>query len=457
MILAGVDMKYIIYRKKRWSSSQIITFGFLAVILLGSILLMLPISSRSGEITPFFKALFTATSATCVTGLVVYDTATYWSGFGQAVILLLIQIGGTGVVTIAVSIATISGKKIGLMQRSTMQEAISAPSVGGIVRLTGFILKATFLIELAGAVLMMPVFCRDFGVWKGIWYSLFHSVSAFCNAGFDLMGVRQTFSSLTDYSTNTYLNLIIMGLIIIGGIGFLTWDDIRRNGIQFRKYRMQSKVILFTTGVLLMFPFLFFYFREFSSEIWSDLTEGQKLLASLFQTVTPRTAGFNTVDLSMFSEAGQTVTILLMLIGGSPGSTAGGMKTTTAAVLFMTLFAVLKRKEYAECFGRRIAEDTVKYAASILLMYLTLFLTGGIIISCIEHLPILTCLFETASAIGTVGLTLGITPQLGAVSRMILILLMFLGRVGCLTLVFAAFSGTRGNVSKLPKEKITVG
>lgn len=450
-------MNHSLIRKRRFSSSQIIIMGFLSVILTGSILLMLPVSTRSGESASFADALFTATSATCVTGLVIHDTATYWSLFGQVVILLLIQIGGMGVVTIAVSVAVISGRKIGLMQRSTMQEAISAPSVGGIVRLTGFILKATILIELLGAFSMLPVFCKDFGIWRGIWYALFHSISAFCNAGFDLMGSREAFSSLTGYRDSGLINVVIMGLIMTGGIGFLTWDDIRRNGIHIRKYRMQSKVILLTTVILIIFPFLFFFFAEFGRDTWNDMTLGEKLWSALFQVVTPRTAGFNTVDLSLLGESGQTIIIILMLIGGSPGSTAGGMKTTTMTVLFITLFSVFRRKENSECFGRRIEEETIRNAAAILLMYLTLFLVGGIVISYLEQLPILTCLFETASAIGTVGLTLGITPALGIISRMILMILMFLGRVGGLTLVFAAFSDKERNLLKLPKEKITVG
>lgn len=371
--------------------------------------------------------------------------------------MLLIQIGGMGVVTVAVSVVTISGRKIGLMQRSTMQEAIAAPSVGGIVRLTGFILRATILIELTGACLMLPVFCRDFGVLKGIWYSVFHSISAFCNAGFDLMGCKEPYSSLTGYADNGWINAVIIGLIITGGIGFLTWNDVKSKGIHVRKYRMQSKVILVMTAILIVFPFLFFFFAEFNGAAWTDMSFGEKLWAALFQAVTPRTAGFNSIDLTRFGEAGHSIIILLMLIGGSPGSTAGGMKTTTLAVLFMTLFAVFKRKEDTECFGRRIEEGTVKYAAAILLMYLTLFLTGGILISCMENLPVLTCLFETASAIGTVGLTLGITPGLGTLSRLILITLMFLGRVGGLTLVFAASSDKERNIARLPKEKITVG
>ena len=450
-------MKSILHRKKRMTSFQVITIGFLSVIFVGSILLMLPVSSKTGHFTPFLEALFTATSATCVTGLVVHDTATYWSGFGQLIILLLIQTGGMGVVTVAVSLATISGKKIGLMQRSTMQEAIAAPSVGGIVKLTGFILKSTMLIELTGAILMLPVFWKDCDGLSGIWYAVFHSISAFCNAGFDLMGNRAQYSSLTGYAANGWINMVIMSLIVIGGIGFLTWDDVRYKGIHIRKYRMQSKVILFMTALLILLPFLYFYFGEFSQKVWDDMSTGEKIWGALFQTVTPRTAGFNTVDLTKFTESGKMVMILLMLTGGAPGSTAGGMKITTAAVLFMTLFSVFRKKEDTECFGRRIEEGTVKYASAVLLMYLALSLTGGIIISSMEKLPILTCLFETASAIGTVGLTLGITPQLGMVSRMILILLMFMGRVGGLTLVFAALSNKQRNVSRLPKERITVG
>ena len=450
-------MKHIFKINRHLSSSQIIIMGFMLVILTGSILLMLPFSTKNGTGASFADALFTAVSATCVTGLVVQDTATYWSVFGQAVILILIQIGGMGVVTIAVAIAVISGRKIGLMQRSTMQEAIAAPSVGGIVRTTGFILKATGLIELSGALLMMPVFWKDFRFLKGTWYALFHSISAFCNAGFDLMGSREEFSSLTAYSGNGLINAVVIGLIIIGGIGFLTWDDIRWKGIHLKRYRMQSKVILLTTAILIVLPFLFFFFGEFGKDTWNDMTVRERIWAALFQAVTPRTAGFNTVDLSLFSESGQVITMILMLIGGSPGSTAGGMKTTTIAVLFITLVSVFRRKEDSECFGRRIAEETIKSAAVILLMYLTLFLFGGIAISCIEQLPILTCLFETASAIGTVGLTLGITSELGTVSRLILISLMFLGRVGGLTLVFAAFSEKERYLSKLPKEKITVG
>lgn len=445
------------FKKKHFSSFQIIIAGFLMVILAGTLLLMLPFAAKGRGCASFLDALFTATSATCVTGLIVQDTATYWSFFGQCVILLLIQIGGMGVVTLAVAITAISGRKIGLMQRSTMQEAIAAPSMGGIVRTTGFIIKTTACVELLGAIAMLPVFVKEFGIGKGIWYALFHSVSAFCNAGFDLMGIKQKFSSLTDYLGNPLINLVIICLIIIGGIGFMTWNDIKIHKRDFKKYRMQSKVIFVTTAILIFFPCLYFYFYEFSGEVWSGLSVGEKALGALFTTVTPRTAGFNTIDLGALSEPGKMILVLLMLIGGSPGSTAGGIKTTTVAVAFLTAMSVFRRKEDADCFGRRIAEDTIKYAATILFMYAALLLFGGIAISCLEKQPILTCIFEAASAISTSGLTLGITPGLGIASRVILILLMYLGRVGGLTLVFAAVSGSRVNVSKLPKEKITVG
>ena len=443
--------------RKHLSTFQIIILGFLIVIMTGAILLMLPFSTRDLKGAPFMDALFTATSATCVTGLVVRDTATYWSGFGQAVILTLIQIGGMGVVTLAVVITIISGKKIGLMQRSTMQESIAAPQVGGIVRLTRFIVKTAFAIELLGAVCMFPVFYKDFGTGKGLWYSLWHSVSAFCNAGFDLMGVREQYSSLVSYVANPFVNLVIMFLIITGGIGFLTWHDIRTNKWHFRKYRMQSKIVFVVTAVLLVLPALYFYFIEFSYPQWADLSGAERFWGALFQAVTPRTAGFNTLDLTKMSEPGQAIMTILMLIGGSPGSTAGGMKTTTIAVLLLSMLSVFGRREHVEVFDRRIAGETIKYAAAVLIMYLVFCLGGGILISSIEQLPMLECIFEAGSAIGTVGLTLGLTPDLSLASRIILIVLMYFGRVGGLTVVFAAVSGTKPNVSKAPKEKITVG
>ena len=442
----------IIRRKRRLSSFQIIILGFAGVILLGALLLMLPISTTAGCVTPFNETLFTATSAVCVTGLVVQDTGSYWSGFGQTVILALIQIGGLGVVTVAASFALLSGRKISLMQRSTMQDAISAPKVGGIVRLTRFILRGTFLIELLGAIAMLPVFCRDYG-WRGVWMAVFHSISAFCNAGFDILGTENNlYPSLTGYAGNPIINITIMLLIVIGGIGFLTWDDICENKWLFHRYRMQSKVILVTTSLLIVLPAAFFFFADFSA-----LSAGNRLLASFFQSVTPRTAGFNTVTLPAMSSASQGIMILLMLIGGAPGSTAGGMKTTTLAVLLSNAAATFRQRENAQFFGRRIDCSAVKTAATILTMYLVLFFGGAVFISAYESLPLSACLYETASAVGTVGLTLGITPQLHIPSQVVLIALMYLGRVGGLTLIYAALSRKKAEAAKLPLDRITVG
>ena len=431
---------------------QSIILMFAAVILIGAALLMLPISAQERTVTPFHEALFTATSAVCVTGLVVRDTASHWSAFGQAVLMVLIQIGGLGVITVGASFSLLSGRRISLSQRGRMQEAMSAPKVGGIVRLTGFVIRTSLMIEGIGALCMLPVFCRDFGV-SGIWKAVFHSVSAFCNAGFDLMGtLDMPFVSLTAYRADPVINLTISALIVVGGVGFLTWDDVRTNRLCFHRYRLQSKVILAATALLILLPTLYFFCFEFKGG-----TLRERLLLSLFQSVTPRTAGFNTADYTSLSSSGRGLTILLMFIGGSPGSTAGGMKTTTAAVLFANAVSVFRRKESIRFFGRRVEDGVVRNAATIFMMYLTLFFGGAWLISIMEHLPMDACLFETASAIGTVGLTLGITPELGIMSQGILILLMFFGRVGGLTLIYAAVTGNRKNLSRLPLEKITVG
>lgn len=445
-------MSEITHRKKRLSSFKLIVLGFAGVILIGALILMLPFSSTAGVVTPFHEALFTSTSAVCVTGLVVQDTGSYWSAFGQTVILLMIQIGGLGVVTVAAFFAMLSGRKISLMQRSTMQDAISAPKVGGIVRLTRFIVRGTFLIELIGMIVMLPTFCRNFGI-KGIWMAAFHSISAFCNAGFDILGTAENkYPSLTGYIGEPTINIAIMLLIIVGGIGFLTWDDIYTNKWHFKKYRMQSKVILVTTAILIIAPAVFFFFCDFTG-----LPLAERILASLFQSVTPRTAGFNTADLPTMTGSSKAIMILLMLVGGSPGSTAGGMKTTTLAVLILSAFSVCRKKDDAEVCGRRIDGSAVKNAAAVAVMYFMLFFVGGIVISTAEGLPLSTCLYETASAVGTVGLTLGITPQLGVLSQLILIVLMYLGRVGGLTLIYAAVSNKNQSGAKLPLEKITVG
>ena len=440
------------FKNRTTSSFQVILFGFLVLILLGALILMLPACSRDGTVTPFGDTLFTAVSASCVTGLVVRDTATHWSLLGQVVILILIQIGGLGVITVAVTFFRLSGRRISLAQRNMMQQSISAPQVGGIVRRTGFLIKGAIIIELTGALLLLPVFARDFGFWKGLWYSLFHSVSAFCNAGFDLMGVREKYASLTGYAADLWVNTVIMLLIIIGGIGFLVWEDLRRNRLRVHRYRLQTKLVLVTSTILILVPAALNYLLEYRT-----LPLGERILTSLFQSVTTRTAGFNTADLTKMSEPGILLMIVLMLIGGSPGSTAGGMKTTTVAVLFLAGVTVFRRRDDVECFRRRIGQDVIRNAGTILFLYLMLFGIGSAVLCRAEGLPLLTCLFETGSAVGTVGLSLGITPGLHLSSRIVLMILMFLGRVGALTLVYALLPGGKNPPGRKPQETITVG
>ena len=437
---------------RKMSSFQIIICGFLAVILVGTMILMLPISTVGRQWASFETALFTSVSAVCVTGLVVQDTASFWSAFGQFVIMLLIQIGGLGIISVTAFLVTVSGRKISLLQRSLLMESISADQVGGIVKMTSFIFRLAFTVELIGATLMMPTFCINFGL-SGIWMAVFHSVSAFCNAGFDVMGRHTgTFSSLTYFSDSFGVVIPICALIVIGGIGFLTWGDVAFHGIHFKRYRMQSKVIIVTTAGLILFPTLFFFLNDFAAYPLK-----QRLCLSLFQAVTPRTAGFNTADMAAVTGVGRVMMIVLMLIGGSPGSTAGGIKTTTAAVLCANVISTVRRRRSTQLFGRRIDDETVRQSATLLMIYPLFVLAAAQVISFIEDIPIGPCIFETASAIGTVGLSLGITPSLGTVSHMLLIMLMFFGRVGALTIMFAATSRDGLEVSQCPFAKIHVG
>ena len=434
------------------NSFRTILLGFFALILCGACLLCLPAASADGQGVPFLNALFTSTSAACVTGLVVYDTATQWSMFGRIVILVLIQIGGLGVVTAFIATMLLTGKRIGLMQRIAMQDAVSAPQLGGIVRFTSFFLKATVVIEAAGTVLLAPVFIRDFGFVKGMGHALFHSVSAFCNAGFDLMGVRAPFSSLTGYASDFWITSVISLLIIIGGAGFFTWGDLLENRFRFKGLRLQTKLILTTTAVLLTVPFIYFFVLEFAG-----MPLKERFLLSAFQTVTPRTAGFNTADYGAMTEGSLLVTVILMMIGGAPGSTAGGIKITTIAVIFLSARTYMKGREHTNAFRRRIETDAIHNAYTLFVLYLMLLVAGTIALSEAEDLPIMPAMFECASALGTVGLTTGITPGLTIFSKIILIFFMYFGRVGGLTLTYAMVSLTRKENSRLPAEKLTVG
>lgn len=444
-------------RKSKITPMKTIIGGYLIIIITGALLLTLPISTRAGVWTSFEDALFTATSATCVTGLIIHDTFLYWSTFGQLVILSMIQIGGIGFMTLAISAMTLTKKKIGLRNRYTLQEAFNAPQMGGIVKMTRFILGGTALIEIIGAILLSLRFCPKYGFLKGIYFGVFHSVSAFCNAGFDLMGEGGEFSSLTHYEEDPVVNIAIMGLIIIGGLGFFVWSDLLKQKFRFKKLRLHSKIVLVTTAVLIVLPFLLIMLFDQNGPAFAGKNQTQTVLGSMFQAVTPRTAGFNTIDLNLLSDSSIILMIGLMIIGGSPSSTAGGFKTTTLAVLFASIFSEFKRKKDIEAFKRRLSNDVLVHVICIISLYIFIFAAASILISAIDDVPMKASMFESASAIGTVGLTLGITPELSEYSHIILNCLMFFGRVGGLTLLLSVRESRSVDLSQMPVEQITIG
>ena len=440
------------------SPMKIILGGYCLIILVGTLLLTLPVSARSGQWTPISDCFFTATSATCVTGLVRYDTYTHWTMFGQLVILGMIQIGGVGFMTVAIMVLVAAKKKISLSQRALMQNSVSAPQLGGIVRMTKFIALGTLVVEAVGAVFLSFDFIPRFGVKKGIYFSIFHSVSAFCNAGFDLMGgTTGKFSSLTGFVDNWYVNVVIILLIFLSGMGFFVWQDVLHNRLKFHKLRLQSKMVLCITTALLFGGAIVLFLTESGHEAYNGMAFHEKILASLFQSMTCRTAGFNTVDFTAMTEAGIFVMICLMFIGGSTGSTAGGIKTTTFWVLCISIFTTFKRKKNVEAFGRRMEENITRTASCVFMTYLLLTSSVAVIISAIEDLPLLTALFESVSAMATVGLTMGITPSLSMVSKLLLAFLMLCGRVGSVTMLLAFSSDKKVTNSRLPLEQIQVG
>ncbi|MDE7044920.1 MAG: Trk family potassium uptake protein, partial [Acetatifactor sp.] len=430
----------------------------LTIILVGTALLMLPISTKGPGSTGWTDCFFTATSATCVTGLVRFDTFSHWTMFGQLVILGLIQIGGIGFMTIAILVMVLTKRKIHLSQRSLMQNSISAPQIGGIVRMTKFIALGTLLIEGIGAALLCVDFIPRFGIGQGIFFSLFHSISAFCNGGFDLMGgATGEFSSLTGMVGNWYVCAVIMLLIFVGGLGFFVWHDLLTRKFRFRRLNLHSKMVLAISVGLVIVGALVMALLEWNQAAYAGLSVGEKINAALFQSVSVRTAGFNTVDLASMSEGGIFVMTCLMFIGGSTGSTAGGIKTTTFWILCISILVTFRRKKNIEMFGRRMEEGITRTASCVFMTYLLLSVTVSVIISALEDLPLLTALFESVSAVATVGLTLGVTPGLGMVSKLLLAFLMLCGRVGSITMLLAFSSEKRVTNSRLPLEKVQVG
>ncbi len=435
---------------------QIIAAGFVIIILLGALLLCLPAASKDNIPIPFIDSVFTATSALCVTGLVIYDTYSQFTLFGQLVILFLIQIGGLGFMSMAGMIFLMIGKKIGLRERGLLMETMSTIHIGGVVKLLKKIITITFLVEIFAAGLLSIRFIPLLGVSEGIYYGIFHAVSAFCNAGFDLMGVFNPKSSLVGFDTDVLVNVVIMSLIIIGGLGFIVWDDLLTNKLKFSKYRLHTKIVLVGTAVLITIPAVIFFFLENNNTL-EGMTIGQKILASIFQVVTPRTAGFNTVDTGSLTEGASFLTIILMVIGANPGSTGGGIKITTMFVIILAIRAYITHTQDLNVGGKRLEDYVPRKAFSITAIYLILVSLASFLLISTQPFELLDAMFETVSAISTVGLTTGITSYLNTGSKIVIILLMYCGRVGSLT-VLSAFAGEKikANIRNV-EEKIVIG
>lgn len=441
---------------KKLTQTQMIVIGYLLIILLGTMLLMLPVSTKSGEVTPFLDALFTSTSASCVTGLVIADTSQNWSLFGQSVILCLIQIGGLGFMTIGVFFAIVLRRKIGLWMRGTLQESVNVMQIGGIVRLAKKIIIGTLIFEGAGAVLLAIRFSKEFEWGKAVYYGVFHSISAFCNAGFDLMGSEEAYISFSNYSDDIWINVVIMSLIIIGGIGFFVWNDISVNRWKVKNYRLHTKIVLVTTAVLIVGGAVLLYLFEADASM-QGMSEKGKILSSLFGSVTARTAGFNTTDTAALSESGKVLTAILMFIGGSPGSTAGGIKTTTLVVLVVYVKANLRQNANCNVFHRRLHEDTIRKASTVLCTNLFLAVIAILILITVQPIALTDALFEVVSAIGTVGMSTGLTRELGTVSKIIIIFLMYCGRIGSMTFALSLRGHKAVAPVREPVEQITIG
>jgi len=437
------------------SPNQTIALGFFSIIVAGALLLMLPFANRAGQSLSFLDSLFTATSATCVTGLVVADTWTQFNLLGQFILLVLIQVGGLGYMTMMLQASLLMGKKIGLRQRSVMMESVSAERLSDVLTLLRYILRGTAAIEGAGAVLLAFRFIPELGIARGIWYSVFHSISAFCNAGFDLMGFREPYSSLTYYVFDPLVNLTAVALILLGGLGFLVWRDVVEKGLHFRRYSLHSKLILTATVILTVGGTALFWWAE-RDNLLAGMDPGRQLLVSLFQAVSPRTAGFNTVDLAALTSGGGLLTIVLMFIGAGPGSTGGGVKITTVAVCLLTLFSYIRGKREVGAFNRRLDEEQIHRSAAAVTLYMTLAMTGGFLILATQPFPLQDALFEVFSAMSTVGLSTGITRDLSDLNRVVLIVMMYCGRIGSLSMLMALAERTAPRV-KDPVEHITIG
>lgn len=444
--------------KKRVELSypKLIIFVFLSVILVGAVLLSLPISSKSGEGFPFLNALFTATSATCITGLTVYDIYVHFSVFGQAVILILIQIGGLGVMSLVSLFFFMLGRKISFRQRMLMADSMSIDANKGIVRMMRRMLIITFGCEFLGAMVLSMRFVPFFGAAQGIWQSVFLSVAAFCNAGFDILGIVSPMYSLGLYAEDVLVNITIMSLIVLGGLGFFVWSDLidLRKG---KKLRLHTKIVLISTAVLIVSGAVIFYLFEANRYSFSDLSAGGKILASIFQSVTARTAGFFTVPQSNLSDASKLFTMLLMFVGGSPGSTAGGVKTVTVFLAVISAISVIRGRKSIHFAGRKIDYKNVMQANAILMISFFAVATALLLMCLTQDMPFLDLMYETVSAFGTVGMSTGVTSELNTAGKIIIMIMMFFGRIGVMSIAIALTEKLKSDNIEYPEEKVMVG
>ena len=434
---------------------QIVILGIISINIIGAIILALPISSQSGEYTNFLDALFTSASAVCVNGLVISDTGTYWSTFGQIVLIILSEIGGLGIMSFTIFIAILLGKKITLKDRLTLQSSMNTFSIQGLVKMIKYIMYVAFSVQFFGILLLSTQFVPEFGIKKGMFYSLFHSVSAFCNVGMDLFG---DFKSLTEYHSNPVIIITISILVIIGGLGFTVLIELY-NYKEIKKISVHTKMVLFISTILIILGAVLIFILEYNNpNTLGDMSIFDKILNSIFASITPRTAGFNTISTEGMTKAGKMVTIMLMFIGGSPGSTAGGLKTSTFGIIIFTIISVIRGRDDTEAFGRRFSREVVYKSFSLLIIGLILVIFVTMLLSITEYdETFISILYEATSAIGTAGLSTGVTQRLSGIGKVIIIIMMYIGRIGPFTLAFALTNNKKKTGIRYPEGRILIG
>lgn len=443
------------HKRYKLNGIQIIILGIIAINIIGAIILTLPVSSKSGEGTNFLDALFTSASAVCVNGLVINDTGTYWSTFGQIVLIILSEIGGLGIMSFTIFIAILLGKKITLKDRLTLQSSMNTFSIQGLVKMIKYIMYVAFSVQFFGILLLSTQFVPEFGIKKGMFYSLFHSVSAFCNVGMDLFG---DFKSLTEYYNNPIIIITISILVIIGGLGFTVLIELY-NYKEIKNISVHTKMVLFISTILIILGALFIFILEYNNpKTLGDMSIFNKILNSIFASITPRTAGFNTISTEGMTKAGKIVTIMLMFIGGSPGSTAGGLKTSTFGIIIFTIISVIRGRDDTEAFGRRFSKEVVYKSFSLLIIGIILVIAATMLLSITEYdETFISILYEATSAIGTAGLSTGVTQRLSGIGKVIIIIMMYIGRIGPFTLAFALTNNKKKTGIRYPEGRILIG